>query len=325
MDVRTIAILALVGCGSAQRPPQIVNTTEPAVGCPVTKDVWLASYSGERGTAQRGWFLPLGAQMIDEPGDPSDPRAMADRPMTEDEAAQFMPQTTSRPWLMMPGRAPCEMTYGAKYVAIVTDGMWNRSFRVELDGCPVPKDGKADAAFVVFAERAPTDCHVARSYPVAAFTNYELGAKPEPVPAELAKLVGSAKHGQALLWRIRAIDVRDKPMFWSIDTSRIKIGKPGDECNWDTTNLGMMYERTSGAIVPFSYAHDSRAMEVYQHLFGALVERERIHSVLVTNLGEYQVFDLATTPRVVGHHRRWYIPHEEDYAGDGVLGPYCGP
>lgn len=272
-----------------------------------------------RGDAH-GWFLSLGAQMIDS----MDVEPPSERAMTEHEASIFVPRGKPRPWLMMPGKAPCEATYGKRYAELVADGPWNWSFRIELEGCAAPQ-AKATAAIVVFADRPPSDCTVVPARDVAAFRDYTPGATPPPVPAELERFVGRASVKQVLLWRIRAIDLRGTDAFWSIDTSTLVIGKPGDECGWETTNLGMFYERSGASIAPFAYTNRSGTMEVYQHLHAALVDHETIRSIVVTNLGEYQVFDLTKTPRTVAHHLRWYIPHEEDYAGDGVLGPYCGP
>lgn len=334
--IRGGLLAAFAACSGAQRDPAIVNSKAHGA-CPAAKDVWLASFAGHQtidGVTDpgHGWFLPLGSKYIDEPATPADPAATAEAPMTAEEAATWIPP--GRPWMLRPGHAPCALSYGAKYVAVVADGPWNRSFRVELKDCPLPEDGKGAAAIVVMSASEPDECHVALAHRVSTHTDWTGARRAERVPAELAPLVGTPGPGQVLLWRIDAVEVHGEAVFWSIDTSNITVGATNDECNWLASNLGMLYIRArdrGSAIVPFTYAHDPEeerrggAMEVHQSLFAALVDTRGLRSVMMTNLGEYQVYDLTEKPFRIGHHVRWYIPNEEDYASDGVLGPYCGP
>jgi hypothetical protein len=254
-----------------------------------------------------------------------------DRPLTRDEIATLVP---SRPtWIMIDAGAPCATTYGKAFAEMVTDGVYNESFQVELLGCPAPADRKETFEVAAITEDAPTRCTVAFDVPISSHTVWGKPAT-ERIPAELAAVLGPACQAPCTrLWSISGASLDDTPMAWEAQVTDLTVGDPDDECSWPADNATNIYVNVAGTPRELSTltpkqpdgGRGETSMHVIEHLFAVVADGPVLRALIVKNLGEYAVYEVSGDRAKVVRHVRWYYPHEEDYASDGVLGPYCGP
>src|SRR5690349_4964085 len=95
-----LSVVAVAACGNApvrgSGGGELVNVSRPRTSCPPAEDVWLATYTTEtdrnvHSTKNHGWFMPIGLEILDEPSNPGDPAAVAEKAMTAAEEARWMP------------------------------------------------------------------------------------------------------------------------------------------------------------------------------------------------------------------------------------------
>ena len=114
-------VMAVVGLVLAACPKQTPGGPKPAigVGCPTASGVFVASYlapeEGSKGQGHTGWVLPLHDKTVDTLD------GVAEYATIDAAAAQAagVPAPPQALWLMLPGQAPCRVTFGSYYAAAI--------------------------------------------------------------------------------------------------------------------------------------------------------------------------------------------------------------
>jgi hypothetical protein len=308
------ALVAIAACVSAPAP---VEHPAPPGSCPGAGDVYIVQYDPD----VKAWRLPLRGELGPQGVEPG---------LTVLDAATALaagiPAPPPKLWVFAKG-PPCEATPAAAYRQIIIEGPISMTYGVQLETrCVAEYFGMAVA---IAADSPPAGCTLAVEDRVAARLA-EQGPPDEhndgpwsvqpaaaPIPEALAKALPAQKCAPPCeaLWTVDAFEVAGKPVAWEIVQSFVT---PTSEprCNWDQRNGRDTYLATAAGVRPLATG--------ILHAFAILADTRGPRVFVGTNLGEYATYDLDPAP-AERRHLKFMTPNEEDYASQGVLGPYCGP
>jgi hypothetical protein len=304
--VRNPCLLALLACGAPATP---VHNAAPNGSCPGAADVYVVEHDDKE-----GWLLPLAGEELGSQEVEAGMRPLAD--------ASKLPAPPPKLWIYADGKT-CEATPGAAYEQIIEEGPISATYGVRL---VTTCDGK-DMLDVAVAAPAK-GCELVSPRGIGGRAGGESndgGWSPPPpdegadIPSEVAAVLPpheACKPPCEPLWNVAEFEVGGKPMAWEVVREWVS-GKPGDSaCNWAQTGDKELYVSTPRGIVPLGIEG--------LHGFALLADGRGPQLLVATNLGEYAVYEVTPAP-AQRKHVKYMWPNEEDYAGQDVLGPYCGP
>jgi len=321
--VATTCLLAACG-GAPIRDLENTTTQTPSDGCPLASDVWLVTSEAVGGPER--WLLPLHHEMLDsDAGIPEFTRL--------DEAAaraHKVPVPPAHLWLLEPDQPPCEATPAGYYAELISEGPVNHTFGVELTTACKIEHGLAVA---VASPTQPASCKTLVARDVAtrigssdASGNWQRPTKQTAIPAALARALpphACIAPSCEALWAVGQVDAAGAPIAYEATRNWITIppgSTPDHQCEWDQQRDYDIDLVQHGVATRLELADD----EASHRLFAILADTRGPRVIVTSNIGEYATLDWANPPHVA-KYLRWMQPNEEDYAAQGVLGPYCGP
>lgn len=316
-----VATCVLAACGGAPaRDLRNTATQTPTDGCPTANDVWLVTSEAVGGPER--WLLPLHHEMLD-----SDAGVAEFTKLDEASArAHHVPVPPAHLWLLVPDQPPCEATPAGYYAELISEGPVNHTFGVELQTTCAIEHGLAVA---VASPTVPASCKALVASDVATRLggsdtsgNWQRPTKQTAIPPQLSRALAphacSAPDCEAL-WAVGAV----KDVAYEVTRNWIMIPRgstPDHQCEWDQQREYDIFLVQHGIPTRLELADD----EGGHHLFAILADARGPRVIVTSNIGEYATFDWANPPHVA-RYLKWMQPNDEDYASQGVLGPYCGP